>query len=333
MSTARTALRAQVYFPSCWDGVNKDSADHKSHMAYPIGKYDNGVCPETHPVQLVSIFFEVIYQTGLFADRWHSPVHHPFVFAQGDRTGHGFHGDFVNGWNVTYLQQAVNECMDDSGNMSDCPVFDNELFTDDECQACKVPPSIGEQVTGNLTKLPGCNPVTNGPEYAPPQACDTTSISSPVQYFTSVITSLGWEYQGCANDSVSQRTLQGASTSAGDMTVQKCINYCKGQGYRLAGLEFASQCYCDNDYVDSSAAPQPSILGNCWQPCAGNAHQVRGGSSALSMYKNCDGGACNNVVSKVNGTVAGVAERAVGGIAGDKGKRHLHRHAHAHGLN
>lgn len=30
-------LRAQVFFPSCWNGVDLDSADHKSHMAYPSG--------------------------------------------------------------------------------------------------------------------------------------------------------------------------------------------------------------------------------------------------------------------------------------------------------
>lgn len=116
-------LRAQVYFPSCWDGVNTESADYKSHMAYPIGSDDNGVCPESHPKQTISIFYEVIYQTNLFADRWHSPVHHPFVFAMGDRTGYGFHGDFVNGWDVAALKNATANCTNDSGKLSDCPVF------------------------------------------------------------------------------------------------------------------------------------------------------------------------------------------------------------------
>ena len=26
-------LRAEIFFPSCWDGVNSDSEDHRSHMA------------------------------------------------------------------------------------------------------------------------------------------------------------------------------------------------------------------------------------------------------------------------------------------------------------
>ena len=42
-------MRAQVYFPSCWDGVNLDSPDHKSHVSYPIGLYNDGACPPSHP--------------------------------------------------------------------------------------------------------------------------------------------------------------------------------------------------------------------------------------------------------------------------------------------
>ncbi|EHA21407.1 hypothetical protein ASPNIDRAFT_135953, partial [Aspergillus niger ATCC 1015] len=34
-------LRSQVFMPSCWDGENLDSSDHKSHMAYPdTGDYN-----------------------------------------------------------------------------------------------------------------------------------------------------------------------------------------------------------------------------------------------------------------------------------------------------
>ena len=59
-----------------------------------------------------------------------------------------------------------------------------------------------------------------------------------------MIESLGWEYQGCADDSMGERTLAGADTASGDMTIEKCINFCKDEGYSLAGLEYASQCYC-----------------------------------------------------------------------------------------
>jgi hypothetical protein len=87
-------LRAQVFFPSCWDGVNLDSPDHQSHVAYPIGHYDSGTCPEGFPVRLVSIFYEVVWHTEMFADMWYGDKQ-PFVFSSGDPTGYGQHGDFV----------------------------------------------------------------------------------------------------------------------------------------------------------------------------------------------------------------------------------------------
>ena len=32
-------LRQQVFFPSCWNGKDLDTEDHKSHMSYPVGAY------------------------------------------------------------------------------------------------------------------------------------------------------------------------------------------------------------------------------------------------------------------------------------------------------
>jgi hypothetical protein len=91
-----SGLRAQVFFPSCWDGQNLDSDDHMSHMSYPAsGSYNNGPCPSSHPVQLISLFFEVLYDTNQFSNMWYGNSQ-PFVFANGDSTGYGFHGDFVS---------------------------------------------------------------------------------------------------------------------------------------------------------------------------------------------------------------------------------------------
>ena len=86
-------LRAQIYFPSCWDGVNLESPD-QSHVAYPTQTYDNGPCPEGYPVRLISIFYEITWHTEQFADMWYGDGQ-PFVFSFGDPTGYGLHGDFV----------------------------------------------------------------------------------------------------------------------------------------------------------------------------------------------------------------------------------------------
>jgi len=46
--------KAYLRVNSCWDGKNLDSADHKSHVAYPSsGTFEStGPCPASHPVRL-----------------------------------------------------------------------------------------------------------------------------------------------------------------------------------------------------------------------------------------------------------------------------------------
>ena len=83
-------MRAQAFFPSCWDGQNLDSPDHKSHMAYPIGAYNTGLCPDSHQVNLISMFFEYIMPTGNYD--YHGPG--SWAFSNGDTGGMRFHGAF-----------------------------------------------------------------------------------------------------------------------------------------------------------------------------------------------------------------------------------------------
>lgn len=76
-------IRLEVMFPSCWDGKNLDSVDHKSHMAYP-DLLQNGACPKGFPVRLPTLFYEVIWSTKseLFEGRSGE-----FVVSNGDPTG------------------------------------------------------------------------------------------------------------------------------------------------------------------------------------------------------------------------------------------------------
>lgn len=80
-------LRAQIFFPSCWNGVDLDTPDHKSHMAYP-SNHDSGFCPPAFPKRFISLFFEVTFDTNAFKDMWYAGTN-PFVWAMGDPTGYG----------------------------------------------------------------------------------------------------------------------------------------------------------------------------------------------------------------------------------------------------
>jgi hypothetical protein len=95
-----------VGFPQCWDGVNLDSPDHKSHMAYA----SNG-CPASHPVALPAITYNIHYALAegqttagwrLSCDKYDGPA------------GYCSHGDWFNGWKQEVMQTWVTQCLNKS---------------------------------------------------------------------------------------------------------------------------------------------------------------------------------------------------------------------------
>ncbi|KAI9678071.1 MAG: hypothetical protein M1817_006015 [Caeruleum heppii] len=308
-----SGLRAQIYFPSCWNGKDLDSPDHRSHMSYP-SKYNGGNCPEGFKTRTVSLFYEVIWQTDKFANEWYGDSQ-PFVWSMGDPTGYGYHGDFVNGWNVDTLQKAISECKDGNdgpghnGAIEYCPPL-LPLLDNDVTQSCRIAPSINEQVDGVLEALPGCNPIQAGPGAATPRSdCDApTTIGQPATYFTDLTESKKWAYVGCGKDVYNDRTLTGASTNDKGMTVETCIDFCSGKGFSVAGLEYSTECYCDND-IATDRAPVDGLLGSCTRKCSGDDSQFCGGGQQLSLYKKCDG-ACENAGGRAPGSDTGSAGSA-----------------------
>ena len=95
-STRGSFLRLHVRFPNCWDGRRLDSADHKSHMAYALGRR----CPSTHPVSVPAI-------TQIY--RYPSRGGEGFTLASGGQLS--AHADFVNSWKPEALQRLVDACL------------------------------------------------------------------------------------------------------------------------------------------------------------------------------------------------------------------------------
>ncbi|KWU42437.1 hypothetical protein RHOSPDRAFT_9332, partial [Rhodotorula sp. JG-1b] len=156
------AMRMEIVFPSCWDGRNLDSANHQSHVAWPIGD-ENGPCPEGFPVRIETLFYEVWWTTDPWKNRWKEAkiTSQPFVLSTGDPTGYSLHGDFLNGWDGNVLQKAIEECTAESGVIEECPVFDLYDYKD-PANKCFQSPAINEKTTGTLPALPGCNPIVRG---------------------------------------------------------------------------------------------------------------------------------------------------------------------------
>lgn len=74
-------VRFEVSFPSCWNGKDISSPDHKSHVAYPDTVL-NGNCPEGFDVKLPGLFFETIWRTQDFVG-----MPGEFVISNGDVEG------------------------------------------------------------------------------------------------------------------------------------------------------------------------------------------------------------------------------------------------------
>jgi hypothetical protein len=83
-------IRATIIFPSCWDGVNLDSPDHRSHVAYAPGVRSDGLagdkCPSTHPVRIPQVMYEIMHDTsGPFSDpKYFKNGKQPLVYSFGD---------------------------------------------------------------------------------------------------------------------------------------------------------------------------------------------------------------------------------------------------------
>lgn len=85
-------IRTTITFPTCWDGKNLDSPDHKSYMAYPTPSFEqNGECPASHPIHMPQVMYEVMWDTRPYnnKDLWSGNGSQPFVYSMGD--GHCGH--------------------------------------------------------------------------------------------------------------------------------------------------------------------------------------------------------------------------------------------------
>jgi hypothetical protein len=169
-------IRAELMFPTCWNG-ELDSPNHKDHVAYPRDAR-NGPCPSGFEQRLPALFYETIYQTQLFARS-----DGEFVFANGDPTGYGYHGDFYSGWEGTTLQDAIDNtaCTNglSTGEQTACPVLD--IKPDSEIMTCKMetPEGLQNEKLSLVGGLPGNVEVSRGPDWADVAPAEPASPAGP----------------------------------------------------------------------------------------------------------------------------------------------------------
>ncbi|CZR63536.1 uncharacterized protein PAC_13433 [Phialocephala subalpina] len=154
----------------------------------------------------------------------------------------------------------------------DCGDYVNPIATQEPETDCYMPctktptEACGGPDRMNLYYLVGATP-------APPPAAVSTNPGPD-----------GWVSEGCYSDSVGTRTLANSIATTGGasvMTVALCVDACHAAGYTLAGAEYASQCYCDNSYINGGPFAD---LSNCNMACSGNSSEYCGGPGAMNLY-------------------------------------------------
>ena len=100
------AVYLQLSFPQCWDGVNLDSPDHKSHMT----SASNNSCPASHPVAIPFISFNISYRVMKKDD----PLYWRLSSDNYDNSqpgGISAHGDWFNGWKTDISDSWGKNCV------------------------------------------------------------------------------------------------------------------------------------------------------------------------------------------------------------------------------
>ena len=105
-------INASVVFPECWDGVNLDSPDHRSHLRYVN---PTKPCPSSHPVRLPQISLLLYFPGADSVDGWHlsADAHHG-----GGPPGGSLHADWFGGWNDETMRLWIDGCMVRARNCS-----------------------------------------------------------------------------------------------------------------------------------------------------------------------------------------------------------------------
>lgn len=293
-------LRLELAFPSCGTGA-LDSPDHSSHVAYP-SLVKEGNCPEGYDVHYPFLFFETIWNTYAFAGE-----DGRFLLSMGDPSGCGYHGDFMMGWpSAKFLQDALDTCTNESGEISDCPLF--TIQSDEVGAECTFPmPSVldDDNVMGPRNGLPVDVPIQYGPanatEYPVAGRTGVSTSSMAVSSAPSTFSEGPTLSYTAANPSVT-------STAQGGIIVDAATSIASS----------AASVWSSSDGASSAAsAPSSSVTAAASLDDAGSSPEI-----VSTTYMTSGNEVVEMVIEEVDVTVTATPS------AGAKHRRHLQKHLH-----
>jgi hypothetical protein len=294
-------MKVNLFFPQCWDGLNL-YLPGSAHMTWPAGgpasTIKTGGCPWSHPIKLPTLMLEYTF---------HPESYNPGValagnlaWANGDTTGFGIHGDFINAWDRSVFSAALNDtsCVGQAYSipMESC---NSMAARYDTAKAAKCVPDKGilKESFGNadlvaIPRLPGCNPLwgANGtkPKCSPAiPALDVTAlkrtdgsyIAAASQQANVVLpTTPGWTFIACITGN---SFTNGVSFVDNKLSQTTCQEACLKTGFSYAAVGgHQDTCMCATG-IEPTA---PMATGMCTLPCPGNSTQTCGNSYVFSVF-------------------------------------------------
>ena len=113
-----TQLLAELDAPSCWDGQNLDSPDHRSHIAEPsYGSWGYLKCDAQHPFVIPTFHLAIAYTVAPGDDltQWTLSSDH---LAPNQPHGYTLHGDYKEAWDDDVKAMWTKGCVDGLLNCS-----------------------------------------------------------------------------------------------------------------------------------------------------------------------------------------------------------------------
>jgi len=115
---AGAQLVATINAPSCWDGKNLDSPNHRDHVAYMVDSHNGYTkCPDTHPYVIPEFTMNTYYRVvaGEDTSHWHFSSDE---MAPNEPAGSTYHADWFGAWDPTVMMMWTDNCINKLLNCS-----------------------------------------------------------------------------------------------------------------------------------------------------------------------------------------------------------------------
>ena len=112
----------------------------------------------------------------------------------------------------------------------------------------------------------------------------TSTTNTPTSTGTGSATGLpsGWDYKGCYVDNANGRILNTQKPDSQTLTIESCVAACVASGYKVAGMEYSTQCFCGNSITNGGVLANAET--DCNTACSGNNKEQCGGGNRMSIY-------------------------------------------------